>query len=660
MKTRRPISVVLALVVLATGLITAVPAGAQSTWAPTSWYPDHVVDDRAPVNGCGSQGDDGIDVPDVWFGVSFTEACNWHDKCYGTKGLTQGYCDQGMWFKTMSACAGNPNCISMANVYYLGVAIAGGKPYREGQQEACEREPRRDGRVYGDPHIRTLDGVSYAFQAAGEFSIMRDAEGADLIQGRFHPEGDQFTVVSGVAVRLGEREVVVQFAPDGAVQIYVDDELITRDMAAFDEGMVEANVGVVGTRQVVGIRGWDGLQVEAVIFPGSRMDLSVHVPQDMWGRVSGLMGNADGDAENDIVDGNGRVLPVTSSERYVYADDFKEEYRITVDESMFVAVDGGFDYHADRLRDYPLEVVTLDSFSDAEIDQARNLCGRTGLEDEQLESCIWDVLVSGDESYAEQSARSASRARDIAHPHGDGSRDHLHGDDAELILVPRPPLVEAAERGDLAEVRRLLDGGADPDVGRESDGLTPLISALILQHPAIVELLLARGANPNAFEERHMAPLQFAIIAGQRDMVTALLEAGANPNTGSDQGAGGMSPLSAAAAVGDLDLAELLLDHGADIDGGDLGAGEMTPLAVAAGSGKPEMLSFLLSRGADPNGQVDNDRAGPAPLWAAVLANDVSMVRLLLDAGARPEIAFPNGGMAQMTNNQQILDLLTR
>jgi hypothetical protein len=122
MTYRRALSLIAALIGLALPLmitISAPVATAQSSGnlvtelieTPTNlptrndWlFPPDAVDDRAPVNGCGSQGDDGIDVPDQIGYASFTPACDWHDQCYGTKGLSQACCDLGMLDKTVSAC----------------------------------------------------------------------------------------------------------------------------------------------------------------------------------------------------------------------------------------------------------------------------------------------------------------------------------------------------------------------------------------------------------------------------------------------------------------------------------------------------------------------------------------------------------------------------
>ncbi|XP_048360684.1 cyclin-dependent kinase 4 inhibitor B-like [Sphaerodactylus townsendi] len=56
-------------------------------------------------------------------------------------------------------------------------------------------------------------------------------------------------------------------------------------------------------------------------------------------------------------------------------------------------------------------------------------------------------------------------------------------------------LATAAARGDLEEMRRLLDSGVDPNAVN-SFGRTP-IQVMMMGSPSVAELLLQRGANPN-------------------------------------------------------------------------------------------------------------------------------------------------------------------
>lgn len=260
--------------------------------------------------------------------------------------------------------------------------------------------------MWGDPHMTTLDGQYYSFMAAGEFTLLRVDAGRDLVQARFHPDGDSFTVVSGIAVRLGEREVVVQLDPNTSeLSAFVDGDPVDRSMAHMDEGLLDLGAVLPGATRVVTIWGVDGLRVDGVVFDG-RIDISVHLPEPRWDKVSGLLGNADGRPENDLVDSNGELLrPLDGDD--IYAAAFVDAHRIRLEDSMFLADETGFDYHTDETGKYPVERLGIGDFSSSLADAARSLCREAGLDGDLLDPCIFDVLVSGDDTFANASAPTA-------------------------------------------------------------------------------------------------------------------------------------------------------------------------------------------------------------------------------------------------------------
>jgi hypothetical protein len=70
-------------------------------------------------------------------------------------------------------------------------------------------------------------------------------------------------------------------------------------------------------------------------------------------------------------------------------------------------------------------------------------------------------------------------------------------------------LLLAAERGDLAQVRSLLDKGVSPDV-KDDDGRTPLTEAAYGGHVDVVKLLIDRGADVYAKKADGATPLSLA------------------------------------------------------------------------------------------------------------------------------------------------------
>jgi ankyrin repeat protein len=222
-------------------------------------------------------------------------------------------------------------------------------------------------------------------------------------------------------------------------------------------------------------------------------------------------------------------------------------------------------------------------------------------------------------------------ARLIASGDVDGVRDAVDGAPRRLSLTVErdgqggwTPLHLAVAAGDAALVRLLVEAGADL-TARTENRRTPVHVAL--EHsPALVPLLLELGGVIDA---------PSAAYLGDVDRLSRQLDDGA-PLTDPDVG----DLLSWAAIGGATATARLLLERGADVDGGALHA--------AAGAGQLELVRLLLSAGADVD-RRDRD-TGCVPLHAAVAAGTVGdapgIVQALLNAGADVNATTTDGASA--------------
>ncbi len=98
-------------------------------------------------------------------------------------------------------------------------------------------------------------------------------------------------------------------------------------------------------------------------------------------------------------------------------------------------------------------------------------------------------------------------------------------------LVPgNSRMYDAIEAGDLPEVKRLLDSGADPNsrsrglVGGRTERYlySPLVYALWRNQPAIAAELVRRGADPRARAPRGGDVLSLATDGGMREVLEEL------------------------------------------------------------------------------------------------------------------------------------------
>lgn len=242
-------------------------------------------------------------------------------------------------------------------------------------------------------------------------------------------------------------------------------------------------------------------------------------------------------------------------------------------------------------------------------------------------------------------------------------------------------LADAAEHGTAEEVRRVLAAGAPPDHRHGADEWTPLMHAASRGDAAMVEALLAAGADANetVFDAGLYAAVTLAAVKRRR-AVEERLRTLTSTETLEDTGPWDprqkekfdkrVTALVRAARAGRLRRIEQLVALGADVDG--LGDDGVTPLVAAAGAGRLDAVEVLLRfgaradlreryrlplygvvgaavvqrlirAGADPNGVPS---LGSTPLIVAASVRRVDEARTLIEAGADVEVKDAEGKTA--------------
>ncbi len=135
-----------------------------------------------------------------------------------------------------------------------------------------------------------------------------------------------------------------------------------------------------------------------------------------------------------------------------------------------------------------------------------------------------------------------------------------------------------ASHGDLVKVQQLLEKHPALIEAKARWNETAIGAASHSGQKEIAEFLLAKGA-----------PLDICVASmlGMNDCVAAFLKA--DPGLSKARGAHGIPVLFHAAIRGHTDVAELLLEYGAEVNDGD---GGNTALHGAAAFGRREMVRF--------------------------------------------------------------------
>jgi hypothetical protein len=179
--------------------------------------------------------------------------------------------------------------------------------------------------------------------------------------------------------------------------------------------------------------------------------------------------------------------------------------------------------------------------------------------------------------------------------------------------------------------RLLLDRGSDPNAlahmyGAECTTMSMLVSSV---HPAkaglqisLAELLIDRGAKPEGVGTAWTSAVMTALTFGYLDTARALAKR--EPK---------VDDIAVAAGLGLIDETRRLLPR-ADANS------RHAALALASQLGHTEVVQILLDAGEDPNRfNPDNLHGHATPLHQAVSGNHLDTVRLLVQRGARRDVA---------------------
>lgn len=202
-------------------------------------------------------------------------------------------------------------------------------------------------------------------------------------------------------------------------------------------------------------------------------------------------------------------------------------------------------------------------------------------------------------------------------------------------------IINAAQRGDTAAVRALLDANPKAFSRGDAQGMTPLLWAAVQGHAPVVELLLARGADASVKDPRGTTALLLAAERGHLDVVRLLI-----PSAGADERG---EALRRAVSTGRTELSVWLLDEvGVALEYG--GKDGKTPLACATISGHAALAEELLRRGAQVEAHSstflpleEREDSGWHPLHYAADRRHPLLVQLLLDAGAEVDARTTEG-----------------
>jgi ankyrin repeat protein len=193
-------------------------------------------------------------------------------------------------------------------------------------------------------------------------------------------------------------------------------------------------------------------------------------------------------------------------------------------------------------------------------------------------------------------------------------------------------LISAAERGDTAGVRQLLQDGANIEA-RDQRGRTPVMAATHGNRVDTVAALIQAGADINIRDNQLDNPFLYAGAEGLLDILKLTIAAKADTKLTNRFGGTALIP---AAERGHVAVVEELLTR-TDVDVNHINNLGWTALleAIVLSDGGPrhqQIVQLLVDHGADVN---IADKNGVTPLQHARDRGYEAIERILVQAGAR-------------------------
>ena len=194
---------------------------------------------------------------------------------------------------------------------------------------------------------------------------------------------------------------------------------------------------------------------------------------------------------------------------------------------------------------------------------------------------------------------------------------------------PDVSLVQAAARGDVAEVERLLDAGSNVD-SRDETGRTAVTAAAYVGSAATVRVLVEAGADVDLQDDTRANALLSTGETGHVDVLREVLRG--DPDLGRTNRFGGTA-LIPAADRGHVDVVRALLETEIAVDHvNNLGWTALLEAVILGNGGRAhqEIVRLLVEAGADAS---IADRDGVTPLEHARRSGYDEIAALLAPSG---------------------------
>ncbi|MEG3931156.1 VWD domain-containing protein [Microcoleus sp. T3_B1] len=294
--------------------------------------------------------------------------------------------------------------------------------------DSPDPKPENRGSTWGEPHLVTIDGLSYDFQTAGEFMLLKSESGDLEVQTRQEPfRNEPVSINTAIATKIDGQRITIFRKPEQQTPNTPNQQVFINDQPTqiADNSYLSVGQGRIyhqGDQYTIVYPSGDQIDIDTqASFKGiNYLDINIYLTKEREDKITGLFGNNNNKQEDDIALRDGTILqsPVSRNDLYgKYAD----SWRIKQEESLF-HYEPGQSTNTFTNRKFPLNPITIEDLQAKDpqkFEEARQKVLAAGITDENLiNAAILDFLLTGDESFIEsaKNARTTNGVLAIASP----------------------------------------------------------------------------------------------------------------------------------------------------------------------------------------------------------------------------------------------------
>ncbi|WP_440068100.1 VWD domain-containing protein [Streptosporangium sp. OZ121] len=260
----------------------------------------------------------------------------------------------------------------------------------------------RFSKVWGDPHLITLDRLTYDMQSVGEF-VLAESHSHDLrIHARFTERTDNMSIIDRVAMYVDDHVVEI------GNNLVIDGEPVTLPDGEVVQFSETSGVLREGFRYLVF---WDGMAGAVFQWEGSCCQAGLAFGGDYPTDLVGLLGNGDGNPGNDLKLRDGTQLPMNTPATIIHGQ-YADSWRISNEESLFTYAPGQSTQTFTDLT-FPSEIVTIHDLTPEQVSAATTHCREQDVPPGPVfDACVIDIAVTSDTSFATMAAEQVTTVVD--------------------------------------------------------------------------------------------------------------------------------------------------------------------------------------------------------------------------------------------------------